>query len=47
MTKQTFTRQEVITIIEDILMMADKVMDAIQSENPEMDAKEFLEAVEK
>lgn len=46
MQKQSFTRDEVIAIIENMLMMAGQLHDAITSEYPKMSAEDFLDACE-
>ena len=43
---QSYTRQEVVQIIDDLLTHADAVVDAVQSEDPKMDAGELLKMVE-
>ena len=42
-----YDRIDVINIIENLLHHADMVMDAIQSEDPQYDAEEMLDVVEK
>jgi hypothetical protein len=44
--KQTYTRQEVIDLIDNLLQHGDTVMDAISSEDPKHDPEELLEIVE-
>ena len=44
--KQTFSREEVVGIIDDLLGHADAVRDAISNEDPQHDSEELLEMVE-
>lgn len=46
MPKQTYTRDEVILIIDDILQMPDAVTDAIENENTNVGADDLLKAAE-
>lgn len=40
--KETFTREEVIQIIHNILQNPDEVLDAVQNEHTDWDAEELL-----
>lgn len=47
MVQQTFTRQEVVDLIETILQNPDTVIDAVTNENTNYGAEELLEMAEK
>lgn len=44
--RNEFSREEVINIIEDVLQRPDDVFDAIQNENTDLDAEDFLKMAE-
>jgi len=46
MAKQTFTREEVILIINDLLERPDLLIDAVTNENTDVDAERCLEVAE-
>ena len=46
MSKQTFTRDEVVKIIDDLLQRPDLLIDAVTNENTDTDAEYCLEIAE-
>lgn len=46
MSKQTFTREEVLKIVDELLESPDPLIDAVSNENPEWDAETLLELAE-
>jgi len=47
MAQETFTRQEVIKIIDELLQRPDILIDAVENEMTDHDAESLLEFVEK
>lgn len=47
MAQETFTRQEVIKIIDELLQRPDILIDAVENEMTDQDAESLLEFVEK
>ena len=44
--KQVYTREEVIKIIDELLQYPDALVDAVTSEDPDMDAEDLLNMAE-
>lgn len=47
MAKETFTREEVIKLVDEILQYPDQVIDAVSNENTNWGAEELIEMAEK
>jgi hypothetical protein len=47
MTQETFTRKEVVKIIDELLQRPDILLDAVGNENTDYCAESLLELVEK
>lgn len=47
MAKETYTREEVIKLVDEILQYPDQVIDAVSNENTDYGAKELIEMAEK
>jgi hypothetical protein len=45
--KETFTREEVIKLVDEILQYPDQLIDAVSNENTDWDAESLIELTEK
>lgn len=46
MTNKSYTREEVIKLVDEILQYPDQVIDAINNENTDYDAEKLIEIAE-
>jgi|GEM_PF-2896781 len=46
MVKETYTREEVIKLVDEILQYPDQVIDALSNENTDWGAEELIEMAE-
>ena len=47
MAKETYTREEVIKLVDEILQYPGQVIDAVSNENTDWGAEELIEMAEK